>query len=82
MAFHNPGHQVEYFFEFLITHPLDQLRDQAVVRELLQVVNQGVFIGFPICPETHQTAVVFNKIMGMYFFHIASQNVSYGLEKG
>jgi hypothetical protein len=55
------GEQGKELGNLLVRHPLDQGPGQGVVSHLLQVVNQGVFVGLPIEAEADESVVFLNE---------------------
>jgi hypothetical protein len=66
VLFQQSAEVVEKGQQFPVRHALDQCLHQFVVGELLQVVDQGVFIRRPIDPESDEAIKPFDKKMGVF----------------
>lgn len=65
MFFQQTGNKIKNFFQFFITQTLDQTFHEHVIRKFLQIVNDRIFIGFPVKTESDQALIVIDKFMGM-----------------
>jgi len=65
VVFHNAVNQLKNFLEFRICHSFGDDGHELVVGKFLKIVDDRIFIGFAICAESHQAAVIFNKVVAV-----------------
>jgi hypothetical protein len=61
MAPEEMGQKVEHLTELVVRHAVNQDFHEGVVRKLLQIVDNGFFIGFPIKAVADHAVVGFDK---------------------
>lgn len=65
MFFQHLTNYIEYLCQIVVGHPLQNRFHQIVIRELLQVELDGIFIGLSVQAIPHKTIIHFHKTMGI-----------------
>jgi hypothetical protein len=68
MSFEEPGNRIEEIQYFLITQAGDDPGHQGIVGKFLKVDYQRFFVRFSVQPETDQTLILIDEMMGVFFF--------------
>lgn len=70
MIFNKTDQHVKYFLKFICAHFFDYYAHQLVIGKFLQVIDNRVFISFPVKTESYETIVGLDmvvRVLGHFF---------------